>query len=101
METCCQKGGKSGKTTGKEVNSSFVHLLVLSPVYAYRYLVSPLLGPRCRFEPSCSAYAIEAVKGHGVIRGFYLAITRVGKCHPWHNGGYDPVPASHPKHQPH
>jgi len=64
----------------------------LSPVYLYRYFVSPMLGPRCRFEPSCSAYTIEAVEHHGILRGLGMALKRVGKCHPWHPGGYDPVP---------
>lgn len=58
----------------------------------YQYAISPLLGRACRFEPSCSAYAVEAVERHGVIKGVYLAVRRVGRCHPWHPGGYDPVP---------
>jgi len=58
----------------------------------YRYGVSPLLGSNCRFYPSCSAYAYEAIEQHGVTRGCYLAARRLCRCHPWHEGGYDPVP---------
>ena len=58
----------------------------------YKYLVSPLLGNNCRFYPSCSTYALEAVELHGVIRGLYLATKRLLKCHPFHEGGIDPVP---------
>jgi putative membrane protein insertion efficiency factor len=61
-------------------------------VSAYRWLISPLLGPRCRFYPSCSAYALEALEHHGALRGTALALRRILKCHPWHPGGYDPVP---------
>ena len=59
----------------------------------YRYAVSPLLGPRCRFYPSCSSYAEQALKLHGPVRGFWLALKRMGKCHPWYSGNFvDPVP---------
>ena len=58
----------------------------------YQYAISPLLGSRCRFDPSCSQYAVEALQRHGVFKGSWLAARRVGRCHPWHPGGYDPVP---------
>jgi len=61
-------------------------------VRAYQVTVSPLLGPCCRYAPSCSAYAIEALKVHGVVRGLVLAAWRVLRCHPFAEGGYDPVP---------
>ncbi|WP_123399449.1 membrane protein insertion efficiency factor YidD [Inmirania thermothiophila] len=66
--------------------------IATAPLRAYRYAVSPLLGPRCRFEPSCSAYAIEALERHGPARGAWLALRRLLRCHPFHPGGYDPVP---------
>jgi uncharacterized protein len=58
----------------------------------YQRFVSPLLGPRCRFYPSCSAYALEAVQVHGALRGSWLAARRLSRCHPFHPGGLDPVP---------
>lgn len=67
---------------------------LLLPIRAYRRFVSPLKpAPTCRFHPTCSAYAIGAVEEHGVLRGGLLAIRRISKCHPWHPGGMDPVPA--------
>lgn len=70
--------------------------LLIGLVSLYQFLISPLLGPRCRFCPSCSHYAIEAVQSHGAFRGSWLAVRRLGRCHPWHPGGYDPVPAHNP-----
>jgi putative membrane protein insertion efficiency factor len=61
-------------------------------IQGYRYLVSPLLGNHCRFHPSCSQYAVEALAEHGSVRGLWLALRRLGRCHPWNAGGYDPVP---------
>jgi uncharacterized protein len=58
----------------------------------YQWTVSPLLGPRCRFYPSCSQYALEALMRFGVLEGGWLAVKRLGRCHPWHPGGFDPVP---------
>jgi putative membrane protein insertion efficiency factor len=70
--------------------------LVSSPVRlllrGYRYFLSPLLGPSCRFHPSCSLYAEEALERHGLMRGGWLATRRLCRCGPWHPGGYDPVP---------
>ena len=66
--------------------------LLLALVRAYRRWLSPLLGPRCRFAPSCSAYALEALRVHGAGRGSWLAVRRVARCHPFHPGGHDPVP---------
>lgn len=66
--------------------------LVIWLLQAYKYAVSPLLGQNCRFHPSCSDYAREAVERHGVLRGGWLALRRVSRCHPWSPGGYDPVP---------
>jgi putative membrane protein insertion efficiency factor len=61
----------------------------------YQRFVSPLLGPRCRFYPSCSNYALQAVQQFGTLRGTWLTVKRLLRCHPWHPGGYDPVPSAH------
>ncbi len=65
-------------------------LLIL--IRAYQLIISPLLGSNCRFMPTCSEYAMESLRSHGLIRGCYLTIKRVGKCHPWGGHGYDPIP---------
>ena len=62
------------------------------PVHFYRYAISPLLPPSCRYTPTCSQYAIEALRLHGPLRGSWLAIRRILRCHPWGGSGYDPVP---------
>jgi len=67
-------------------------------IQAYRYLLSPVIGTHCRYTPSCSQYALEALEAHGVLRGSWLAVKRVSSCHPWHAGGYDPVPGKEHKH---
>ena len=64
------------------------YLLIL----AYRRLLSPLLPATCRFHPSCSAYGLEALRAHGLLRGGWLTVRRLARCHPWHPGGLDPVP---------
>ena len=61
-------------------------------VRAYQYVLSPMLGNRCRFYPSCSHYAVEALQVHGALRGSWLALKRISRCHPFHPGGVDPVP---------
>jgi len=61
-------------------------------IRGYRYGVGPWLGPRCRFHPSCSAYALEAIERHGALLGVWMATKRLVRCHPWNPGGYDPVP---------
>lgn len=66
--------------------------LALLLIAGYQRWVSPALGPRCRFAPSCSHYAADAVRAHGLLHGSWLALRRLGRCHPWNPGGYDPVP---------
>ena len=65
---------------------------LLALVGLYRLVISPWLGNNCRFQPSCSEYALEALREHGAFRGSWLAIRRIGRCHPWGGSGYDPVP---------
>jgi|GEM_PF-723229 len=67
--------------------------VVLAPVHLWRS-TAPMRAPRCRFHPTCSTYALEAVGEHGPLRGTVLAVRRVGRCHPWNLGGIDPVPAA-------
>ena len=71
---------------------SFLGRLVLLPIYFYRYFISPFFGVKCRYGPSCSEYALEAIKVHGVLRGGALAARRISRCHPLGGSGYDPVP---------
>lgn len=76
-----KKGGRQG-----------IGLLLLLPIYFYRRCISPLLPPSCRYTPTCSQYAVEAIKKHGPFKGFWLTVKRIGSCHPWGGSGYDPVP---------
>jgi putative membrane protein insertion efficiency factor len=69
-----------------------VKAVLLALLRGYQLLISPLLGANCRFYPTCSDYAREAIERHGALRGTWLAIKRIGRCHPYHPGGYDPVP---------
>ncbi|MDD2798428.1 MAG: membrane protein insertion efficiency factor YidD [Bacteroidales bacterium] len=66
--------------------------ILLVPIYFYRYAISPIKPPTCRYTPTCSHYAVDALKKHGPVKGMYLAIKRVLSCHPWGGSGYDPVP---------
>jgi putative membrane protein insertion efficiency factor len=72
--------------------SVVVRRLLLGSIRLYQLTLSPWLGRTCRYEPTCSAYAMEAIETHGARRGVWLAVKRIGRCHPWGGAGYDPVP---------
>ena len=74
--------------------------VLIALVRLYQRLLSPLLPPSCRYTPTCSSYAIEALQIHGALRGGYLALRRLLRCHPFHPGGFDPVPPREPPHLP-
>lgn len=77
--------------------SPLARILAL-PVRGYRLLASPWVGHGCRFQPTCSAYALDALARHGGIRGGWLTLRRIGRCNPWGGHGYDPVPGADPEH---
>ncbi len=84
---------------GSQYDAITIRLLIqkipLGLIRGYRYLISPLLPPSCRFTPSCSCYAIEAIETHGTLRGLFLSCGRILRCHPFCKGGFDPVPPAH------
>ena len=81
----------------RQARASFVaSTAALGLIKAYQYGIRPMLGQRCRFFPSCSEYTAEAIGEYGVIRGSTMGALRLAKCHPWHTGGYDPVPEKTP-----
>lgn len=88
METLSKARCQSGHKL-----SRFVLVALVGLVRLYQVAVSPWLGRNCRFEPTCSHYAIDALRTQGLARGTLLGFLRVCKCHPWHKGGYDPVPS--------
>lgn len=75
------------KTVMRILSLPFIGLIKI-----YQWIISPILGPKCRFTPTCSHYAVEALKKHGALKGLWLTIKRISRCHPWGGQGYDPVP---------
>lgn len=84
-------------TSGGTLMSKTLTKTLIAPIRAYQLVISPLLGPRCRFYPSCSHYAIEAIERFGVVKGSGLALRRISRCHPLNPGGVDPVPKIAPE----
>jgi uncharacterized protein len=84
-------GGTAPGGTARITPAARVLMLL---VRGYRRFLSPLLGQQCRFYPTCSAYSLEALRVHGALRGTWLTVCRIGRCHPFNRGGYDPVPPS-------
>ena len=74
--------------------------VLMALITGYRRFIGPMFSPRCRFYPSCSAYALEAVREHGALHGTWLAVRRIGRCHPFNPGGFDPVPPALPGRRP-
>jgi putative membrane protein insertion efficiency factor len=74
------------------IANKFIQIVFVALIRVYQYTLSPFLGPACRFHPSCSEYAYQAIMRHGPLRGLLLAIKRILRCHPFHPGGVDPVP---------
>ncbi|WP_297085723.1 membrane protein insertion efficiency factor YidD [uncultured Draconibacterium sp.] len=83
------------KTVGKAI-LKFLGWVLLLPIYIYKYAISPLTPASCRHVPTCSEYAVQAIKLHGPFKGFVLTVHRLSKCHPWGTHGYDPVPPKSP-----
>jgi putative membrane protein insertion efficiency factor len=81
------KGRSISQNIREVLSFPFVLLIVL-----YQHIISPWIGPKCRYTPTCSHYGIEALKKHGPIKGLWLTLKRVSRCHPWGGSGYDPVP---------
>lgn len=71
---------------------TILRTMLIASIRVYQTVISPILGPRCRYLPTCSDYTIEAIQAHGPVRGLWLGVRRLGRCHPWGGHGYDPVP---------
>ncbi len=81
--------------------TNLLRAALIAPIRVYQWTLSPLLGVNCRYAPSCSAYAVEAIVTHGPVKGLWLAARRIARCHPWGGSGYDPVPQPSCHHSAH
>jgi putative membrane protein insertion efficiency factor len=95
MKSCCKDANETTRPPAFGVNG-FLKTVLAFPFIAvikiYQWVISPWLGPKCRFSPTCSQYALEAFKKYGPLKGLWLASKRIARCHPWGGHGYDPVP---------
>ena len=91
MKSCCKHTSVAPVDKKSRLNTllSFPFLVLIK---FYQWVISPYLGPKCRYTPTCSQYALEAFKKYGPIKGFWLAVKRISRCHPWGGQGWDPVP---------
>jgi putative membrane protein insertion efficiency factor len=92
MKRCCNEVSSSNKTGGPGLLGKVLAFPFIVLIRFYQLVISPWLGPKCRYTPTCSQYALEAFKKHGPFNGFWLAVKRISRCHPWGGHGYDPVP---------
>jgi uncharacterized protein len=86
------------EVAGDNVQPSVAARVLVTPIRFYQRFIGPLIPPSCRFTPSCSEYAVQALRAHGAVRGVWLTVRRLLRCAPWHPGGWDPVPP--PRRQP-
>ena len=95
MKSCCEDAFNSGSESQVKQNAGIKSILAfpfIALIRLYQLIISPWLGPKCRYTPTCSHYAVEAFKKYGVFKGFWLSLKRIGRCHPWGGHGFDPVP---------
>lgn len=100
-ESSRSAGGRMAEERGRKTGGRIAQTALKAPIYAYRKFISPLKPPTCRFYPTCSQYALEAIEKHGAAKGGWLAAKRILRCHPFHPGGYDPVPDNGKEDKPH
>jgi hypothetical protein len=100
LRDAAARSAPSGRPHARRRASRWAAVPLVALIRAYQWLLSPFLGARCRFEPTCSAYALVAIERHGPARGVALAVRRLLRCHPWGAAGYDPVPGTEPKADP-
>jgi putative membrane protein insertion efficiency factor len=92
MKSCCNEVSSSNKAGGPGLFGKVLAFPFIVLIRFYQLVISPWLGPKCRYTPTCSQYALESFKKHGPFKGFWLAVKRISRCHPWGGHGYDPVP---------
>ena len=95
MRSCCADALNTPTASAAKKNGSLKLVLAfpfIALIKIYQWIISPWLGPKCRYTPTCSHYALEAFKKYGVFKGFWLSVKRISRCHPWGGHGFDPVP---------